>query len=48
MKNLTRATLLSLATTLLLWSSVACADHGRRITDVKDLLLKVASVFLAT
>ena len=48
MTNLTRATLLSVATTLLLWSSVAYADHGRHITDVKNLLLKVASAFLAT
>ena len=46
MTNLTRATLLSLATTLILGSSAAYADHGRRINNVEDLLLNVASAFL--
>ena len=48
MTNLTRATLLSLATTLTLWPTATCADHGRRINDVNDLRLNVASAFLAT
>jgi hypothetical protein len=48
MTNLTRATLLFLTTTLTLWSTAACADHGRHINDVKDLRLNVASAFLAT
>ncbi|MDA0281362.1 MAG: hypothetical protein O3C29_13160 [Proteobacteria bacterium] len=48
MTNLTRATLLSLATTLIFGSSAAYADHGRRSNDVEDLLLNVASAFLVT
>jgi hypothetical protein len=48
MTNLTRATLLFLTTTRTLWSTAACADHGRRINDVTDLRLNVASAFLAT
>ncbi|MFT7470831.1 MAG: hypothetical protein ACI8XU_000724 [Kiritimatiellia bacterium] len=48
MTNLTRATLLYLATTLILGSSAAYADHGRRSNDVEDLLLNVASAFLVT
>jgi hypothetical protein len=50
MTNLTRTrTLLkSLATTLILGSSAAYADHGRRNSDVENLLLGVASAFLAT
>jgi len=46
MTNLTRATLLFLATILILGSSAAYADHGRRINNVEDLLLNVASAFL--
>ncbi|MFT5842632.1 MAG: hypothetical protein ACI80L_001420 [Pseudohongiellaceae bacterium] len=48
MTNLTRATLLSLATTLIFGSSAAYADHGLRSNDVEDLLLNVASAFLVT
>jgi hypothetical protein len=48
MTNLTRTTLLSLATTLILGSSAAYADHGHRINDVEDLLLNIASAFLVT
>ena len=48
MTNLTRTTLISLTTTLILGSSVAYADHGRRNNDVEDLLLSVASAFLVT
>jgi len=45
MTNLTRATQLSLATTLILGSSAIYADHGQRNNDVESLLLNVASAF---
>jgi hypothetical protein len=48
MTNFTRATPLFLATTLILGSSAAYADHGSRNNDVEDLLLNVASAFLVT
>ena len=48
MANFTRATPLFLATTLILGSSAAYADHGPRNNDVEDLLLNVASAFLVT
>jgi len=48
MTNLTRATQLSLATTLILGSSAIYADHGQRNNDVESLLLNVASAFLVT
>lgn len=48
MTNLTRATLISLAAALILGSSAAYADHGRRNNDVENLLLNVASAFLDT
>jgi len=48
MTNLTRATLISLATTLILGSSAAYGDHGRRNDDGEGLLLNVASAFLVT
>ena len=48
MTNFTRATPLFLATTLILGSSAAYADHGPRNNDVEDLLLNVASAFLVT
>jgi len=48
MTNLTRTTLISLATTLFLGSSAAYADHGRRNGDAENFLLGVASAFLTT
>ena len=48
MTNLTRATQLSLATTLIIGSSAIYADHGQRNNDVESLLLNVASAFLVT
>ncbi len=48
MTNFTRATPLFLATTLILGSSAAYADHGPRNNDIEDLLLNVASAFLVT
>lgn len=48
MTNLTRTTLITLAAALILGSSAAHADHGRRNNNVEDLLLNVASTFLVT
>ena len=48
MTNLTRATQLSLATTLIIGSSAIYADHGHRNNNVDGLLLNVASAFLVT
>ena len=48
MTNLTGATQLSLAKTLIIGSSATYADHGYRNNDVEFLLLNVASAFLVT